>query len=134
MTIQSIKQQMIDNNTTVCALFWNNQFHVVSQLHGTLLLLQNNADQVDKPIVWKHFNDVLDSSWTQGNDYVAKSVDFKGCRRFIICPNMTGSSALVALCNAILLRGDVDLSKILDCNLSLNLGHLHQVVFGASKV
>ncbi|XP_040244662.1 uncharacterized protein [Aegilops tauschii subsp. strangulata] len=131
--IQSIKQQMIDNNTTVCALFWNNQFHVVSQLHGTLLLLQNNADQVDKPIVWKHFNDVLDSSWTQGNDYVAKSVDFKGCRRFIIYPNMTGSSALVALCNAILLRGDVDLSKILDCNLSLNLGHLHQVVFGASK-
>lgn len=139
--IQSIKQQMIDNNTTVCALFLNNHFHVVLQLHGTLLLLRNNADQVEKPIVWQHFNDVLDSSWTQGNDYVAKSVDFKGRRAFIIYPNMTGSSPLVALCNAILLRGDVDLSKILDVNLSkildvnlsLNLAHLHQVVFRASK-
>ncbi|XP_044457720.1 uncharacterized protein [Triticum aestivum] len=131
--IQSIKQQMIDKNETVCALFWKNHFHVMLQLHGTLLLLQNTSDQVEKPIAWQHINDVLDSSWTQGNDYVAKSVYFRGCRTFIIYPNMNGSSALVALCNAILLRGDVDLSKILDCNLSLNLSQLHQVVFGAKK-
>ncbi|XP_037478006.1 uncharacterized protein LOC119355319 isoform X3 [Triticum dicoccoides] len=131
--IQSIKQQMIDKNETVYALFWKNHFHVMLQLHGTLLLLQNTSDQVEKPIAWQHINDVLDSSWTQGNDYVAKSVYFRGCRTFIIYPNMNGSSALVALCNAILLRGDVDLSKILDCNLSLNLAQLHQVVFGAKK-
>ncbi|XP_037480598.1 uncharacterized protein LOC119357945 [Triticum dicoccoides] len=131
--IQSIKQQMIDKNETICALFWKNHFHVMLQLHGTLLLLQNTSDQVEKPIAWQHINDVLDSSWTQGNDYVAKSVYFRGCWTFIIYPNMNGSSALVALCNAILLRGDVDLSKILDCNLSLNLAQLHQVVFGAKK-
>ncbi|EMS61662.1 hypothetical protein TRIUR3_32611 [Triticum urartu] len=81
-SIQSIKQQMIDKNET---------------LHGTLLLLQNTSDQVENPIAWQHINDVLDSSWTQGNDYVAKSVYFRGCRTFIIYPNMNGSSALVAL-------------------------------------
>jgi hypothetical protein len=156
--LQSLKQHLIDTDTTLCVLYWNQHFHVVLQLHGTLLLLQNSLDQFETTVVWRYFDDVNghgffmdskflpaqtavsemdpDGSCTQqkaGSVYVAKSVYFRGRQTFIIYPYMSGSCALVALCNAILLRGDVDLSKMFNCELSLSLPHLHQVVFKAKK-